>query len=175
MALPPEAHRLQSDHLPTPFSAAQIREGCPVGRTIRVREDAAGEPPAFRRIVFVEADADGAVTEVQATDADGRPHGEPSRGQSTWLDLQRHASQPADATRVDEVEISLSFGDFPCWHYVVQRPDAELRFWFAKDLPGMPVLVEEWTDGALVGSSEMVGNEWGIAVEKDREGSKTRG
>ena len=28
---PPDANRLQPDHLPTPFSAADIRDGCPVG------------------------------------------------------------------------------------------------------------------------------------------------
>lgn len=58
MPMPPAAHRLRPDDLPTPFSAEQIREGCPAERTIRIREETPGEPPTFRRIRFIEADAD---------------------------------------------------------------------------------------------------------------------
>ena len=158
MPLPPESHRLRPDHLPTPFSAAQIRDGCPAGRTILIREETAGEEPSFRRIVFTEVDAETSVQELQATDADGTPIGEPSPGHSTWLDLQRHASQPADATTVDEVRLSLQFGDFDCWLYTVRLTNAELRFWFAKELPGMPVRVEQWADGALTGRTVMIAN-----------------
>jgi hypothetical protein len=159
MPMPPETHRLRPDHLPTPFSAAQIRDACPAGRTIRMREESPGDPPAFHTIQFVAVDADGAVHEVQPTDGEGRPMGEPSQGRSTWLDLQRHASQPADGTTVDEVELTLPFGEFPCWLYSVQAPDARRLFWFAKELPGMPVQVEEWVEGVLTGRSTMVGSE----------------
>jgi hypothetical protein len=159
MGLPPESHRLRPDHLPTPFSAAQIRDGCPAGRTILIREEVAGEAPTFRRIVFTEVDAETSVQVLQATDADGNPLGETSPGRSTWLDLQRHASQPADATIMDEVRLSLPFSDFDCWLYTVQAPDAKIQFWFAKALPGMPVQVEQWVDGALVGRTVMIANE----------------
>jgi hypothetical protein len=159
MALPPESHRLRPDHLPTPFSAAQIRAACPAGRTIRIREDAAGELPSYRRIVFVEVDAETSIQELQSTDADGTPLGEASLGRATWLDLQRHASQPADATTVEEVRLALPFGEFDCWLYTVRAPDAELRFWFAKELPGMPVQVEQRVDGSLTARSLMIANE----------------
>ena len=159
MAPPPESHRLRPDHLPTPFSAAQIREGCPVGRTIRLREESAGEAATFRRIVFTEVDGETSVQELQATDADGTPLGEASPGRSTWLDLQRHASQPAEATTVEEVRLALPFGDFDCWLYTVRAPDAELRFWFAKELPGMPVQIERSVDGVPIGRTVMIANE----------------
>ena len=159
MALPPEAHRLRPDHLPTPFSAAQIRDGCRAGRLIRLREETPGEDPTFRRIRFTEVDADGAVQEFQATDADGSPIGEPSLRRSTWLDLQQHASQPADATTLEEVALTIPVGTLDCWLYAVRRPEAELRFWFAKELPGMPVQVEEWVDAVLTGRSMMLSNE----------------
>jgi hypothetical protein len=159
MPMPPESHRLQPDHLPTPFSAAQIRDGCPVGRTIYMREEVAGAAPSFRRIIFTEVGPDTGAQELQATDADGMPIGEPAPASSTWLALQRHASQPADATTVQEVALTLPFGDFDCWLYTVRRADAELRFWFAKELPGMPVQIEEWVDGALAKRSLMIANE----------------
>ena len=158
MALPPEANRLRPDHLPTPFSATQIRAGCPAGRTVRMREETSGEAPTFRRIRFTDVDEEGAVHEVQATDAAGHPLGDSSLGSSTWLQLQEHASQPADATTVEEVVLALPFGDYDCWLYTVRAPDAELRFWFAKQLPGMPVQVEQWTDGELAGRNVMIAN-----------------
>lgn len=159
MPMPPESHRLRPDHLPTPFSAAQIRAGCPAGRTIRIREDAAGEEPSYRSIVFTGVDAETTTQELQPTDADGRPVGEPMVGHSSWLDLQRHASQPADTTEVAEVALELPFGTFDCWLYTVLRPDAELRFWFAKELAGMPVQIEAWVDGALASRTLMVAND----------------
>ena len=159
MALPPESHRLRADHLPTPFSSAQIRDGCPPGRTIRLREEAAGEAPSFRRIVFTTVDEQMSEQELQVTDAEGTPIGEPASGQSSWLDLQRHASQPADATTVEEVALALPFGDFDCWLYTVRQPGAELRFWFAKELPGMPVQIEQWVDGALAGRTLMIASD----------------
>ncbi len=159
MALPPESHRLRPDHVPTPFSADQIRDGCPAGRTILIREGAAGEEPSFRRIAFTSIDAEASVQDLQAADATGAPVGDASLGRATWLDLQRHASQPADVTTVQEVRLALPFGDFDCWLYTVQRPDAELRFWFAKELPGMPVQIEKWVDGSIARRTLMIGNE----------------
>jgi hypothetical protein len=159
MPLPPEAHRLQPDHLPTPFSAEQIRVGCPVGRTIRMREETQGAEPSYRRIRFIEADAEGALQEFQLTDADGLPIGDPTRRRSTWLDLQRHASQPVHGTSVDEEELGLPFGTFACWRYTVQTPRSEIRFWFAKELPGMPVQIEEHVDDAVTDRSLMIVNE----------------
>lgn len=179
MALPPESHRLRPDHLPTPFSAAEIRAGCPAGRTIRTREETPGEAPTFRRIRFTDVDHETAVQEFQATDAAGHPLGDPSFRSSTWLQLQEHASQPAGASMADEVVLALPFGDFDCWLYTVHAPGAELRFWFAKDLPGMPVQVEEWTDDELAGRSVMIANDeapsWGSPVEKEGSVLKTRG
>ena len=61
MTLPPENHRLQPDRAPTPFSAAQIRSGCPAGRTIRVRSERRDEPTTYRVIRFVDVDDDGAL------------------------------------------------------------------------------------------------------------------
>ena len=124
-----------------------------------MREDAPGEVPTFRRIRFTDVDEETAVQEFQATDAAGHPLGDSTLRSSTWLQLQEHASQPSDATTVDEVVLALPFGAFDCWLYTVRAPGAELRFWFAKQLPGMPVQVEEWTDGGLAGRSVVIAND----------------
>lgn len=85
--------------------------------------------------------------------------GEAAQGDSTWVDLQRHASQPQALTTVEEVPLTLAFGEFDCWLYVTRVPAGERRFWFAKELPGMPVQVEEWVDGALASRSVMIASD----------------
>ncbi|HEY8104252.1 MAG TPA: hypothetical protein VIE18_07030 [Gaiellaceae bacterium] len=159
MSLPPDANRLRPDHLPTPFSAADIRAGCPVGRTIRLQSEAPGGALTFRRIRFVEVDADGAVQEFQSTDAGGLAIGESTRHRSSWLDLQEHASQPASATVIDEVELALPFGTEACWRYTVGGPDESAMFWFAKGRPGMPVQVEQQVGGERVSRSVVISDE----------------
>jgi len=156
MALPPDSHRLQPDHLPTPFSAAQIRDGCPAGRFIVLREEEPGAATTYRQIRFIQTDADGATQAFTPTDADGMPIGPSVERRSTWLELQGHASQPADRTTCEETTVDMAWGTEPCWRYVVTGPDGETRFWFAQRLPGMPVVVESWEHGRLSGRSEMV-------------------
>ncbi|TMB56864.1 MAG: DUF3108 domain-containing protein [Chloroflexi bacterium] len=99
------------------------------------------------------------MQEFQVTDADGLPLGEPARRRSTWLELQRHASQPVEGTSVEEEALTLPFGTYDCWRYTVMPPGSEVRFWFAKELPGMPVQVEERISGNLTGRSLMIANE----------------
>jgi hypothetical protein len=161
MALPPDANRIRADHLPTPFSAADIRAGCPLGRTIRLRSDSRDGEAAFRRIRFVEVDADGAVQEFQTTDADGLPAGEPTRRRSSWLELQEHASQPAAEAVIDEVELTLPLGTEACWRYTVESGDECATFWFAKSRAGMPVQVERRLGGEVVSRSVVVADEEG--------------
>ena len=57
MPLPPDSHRLQPDHLPTPFSADQIRDACQVGRLIRIRMEVPSAPPTYREVRYRSADA----------------------------------------------------------------------------------------------------------------------
>ncbi len=113
----------------------------------------------FRRIRFVEVDADGAVQEFQAINAEGRPIGEPTLRRSSWLDLQHHASQPATGTVIDEVDLALPFGTEVCWRYTVRTRERCVTFWFAKDRAGMPVQVEERVGGELVSRSIVIGDE----------------
>jgi hypothetical protein len=159
MSLPPDANRTRPDHLPTPFSAADIRTACPLGRTIRLRSETPRGEPTYRQIRFVEVDADGAVQEFHATDAGGHPIGEPTRHRSSWLDLQRHASQPTSAAVIDEVVLPLPFGSEACWRYTVSGGEEDVTFWFAKSRAGMPVQVEKRVGGELVSRSVMTADE----------------
>jgi hypothetical protein len=155
MPLPPSSHQLRPDHLPTPFSAEQIRDGSAVGRHIRIRTDA-GDDPTYREIRYLATDADGAIQAFTPTDARGAPIGPSVERRSRWLDLQGHASFPTDRSSIEETSLDLAWGIEPCWLYRVTDGDRETRYWFAQRLPGMPVVVESWVGGERVERREMI-------------------
>jgi hypothetical protein len=155
MPPPPEDHRLRPDHLPTPFSADEIRAASPVGRRIRIRTDA-GAGPTWREIRYLATDADGAVQLFTPTDANGEPIGAGVERRSAWRDLQGHASFPADQATVEEKTLDLAWGTEPCWLYRVSDGETEMRYWFAQRLAGMPVVVETSIDGELTERREMI-------------------
>jgi hypothetical protein len=149
-------HQLRPDHLPTPFSAAQIRDAMRPGNTLRLRLETRGEEPQLRVTRFAETDAEGAVQESQRFTIHGEPLGEPVGRRSTWLELQEHASFPAATTTRTEETIDLEFGRFDGLHYVAVNGDQTEHYWFALALPGMPVKTEDWEGGELLSSMTMI-------------------
>jgi hypothetical protein len=138
-ARPRDPHILKADHAPTPFTAAEIRRGCPTGRTIRLRVEIAGQAPLLSVNRYVQADADGATVERTRFTLDGEPLGEAVQGRETWLDLQAHASFPADRTEITPERIQTPLGLLDCLRYTVTDGATEETFWFAKTAPGMPI------------------------------------
>jgi hypothetical protein len=162
MAVDP--HLLHADHLPTPFTADEIRAACPAGRSLRLRVERAGEPTIIRVSQYVANDLEGTVQESWAEAPDGRRLEPPERERSTWLELQAHASFPADTTERDDETIEIPAGRFACLRYTRKDPDGVWRFWFALDLPGQPVRYEHEVDGAVVSSVTLLENLTGSAV-----------
>jgi hypothetical protein len=156
MPLPPESHRLQPNHLPTPFTGEQIRDASPTGRLIRVRTEAPGEPPTYGQIEYLATDHEGATQVFTPTDPDGQPIGLGVTRQGTWLDLQHHASMPADRTTCEETTRELTWGTELCWLYVTRDGGEETRYWFAQQRPGMPVVVETWAGDRLTERREVI-------------------
>ena len=153
-----DPHQLHPDHLPTPFTAAEIRAGCPPGRTLRFRIERAGEEPVIRVSRYMEVDAEGAVQESWAEDLDGQRRSETERERSTWLELEEHASFPRSITERVEDELSIPAGRFACLRYTRTDPDAVWRFWFARELPGQPVRYEREASGSIVFSATLIDN-----------------
>jgi hypothetical protein len=146
-----EANRLQPEHLPTPFSAAQIRTACPAGRVIIFRIEQAGKEPFLQISTFAAAtETDVRITAHMETPA-GTPLGEPREMRSPWRDLQAHASFPAAVTTVSEETVSVPAGTFRCWIFTVQTaPDTVQCLAFAQDLPGPPIRMTITRAGAEV-------------------------
>jgi hypothetical protein len=156
--MPPDAHRLRPDHHPTPFSADEIRRGCPPGRTIRTRVERAGVEPVIRVTRFVGGDAEGADHEVWTETPTGERVGNVERRRSTWLDFQSHASMPIANTVIGEETIDIPAGAFDCLVYTRTDGDEISTFWFAKSAPGMPLKYESRVSDALVFSSVALEN-----------------
>jgi hypothetical protein len=154
-----DPHQLRPGHLPTPFSADEIRVGCPPGRTVRALIEEAGLEPYVQVTRFVSGDAEGADQEFWREAPDGARLTEPGRRRSTWLDLQGHASMPAATTTITEEDIDIPAGHFACLRYTRREDDGSIAtFWFARSAPGMPLKFEERRGADLVYSSTALEN-----------------
>lgn len=153
-----DPHVLRPDHRPTPFTAAEIRDGSHVGRTVRQVVEAEGVPTVTRIVRWVEKDADGATSDVVVLDATGTEI-ERYRSHSRWLDLQRHASMPIATTTIDRVTLESPMGALECLRYTRLDGDATDTFWFARSMAGMPVRTERAEHGRVVERVTMVADE----------------
>ncbi|MDZ5622422.1 hypothetical protein SFC88_16380 [Nocardioides sp. HM23] len=134
-----DPHVLAPGQAPTPFTAAEIRERCAVGKTIRVLVEIEGEAPYHRVTTYVECDDSGATIRRSTLALDHSPLAEPEIEHVTWLGLQSHASFPAADTTIESERIETALGELDCLRYTVRDGEGEKVLWFAKDLPGMPV------------------------------------
>jgi hypothetical protein len=151
-----DPHVLRPDHLPTPFTAAEIRMACVPGRTVRMLVVASGADPYVGVTRFVSGDEDGADREFWTEAPDGRRLTEPEHGHATWLELQEHASMPSATTTIDEETIDIPAGRYDCLRYVRIDGDTVDTFWFATSAPGTPLRFEQHVKGELVFSSTAI-------------------
>ena len=152
----PDPHVLAPGHAPTPFLAEEIRDASPPGRSIKIRIDVPGETSVYRVNRYVECDQGGATLERTMLALDGSPLGEPDVGPVTWLELQAHASFPADSTTIESERIETEIGTHDCLRYTVSDGSTDEIFWFATDLPGMPIRYLTRTDGEGVTTVSVV-------------------
>lgn len=153
-----DPHQLYPDHLPTPFTAAEIRDACRPGRTLRFAIERPDAEPIVRVTRYVAWDPEGVEQDAWAEGPDGTRVGGPERSRSSWLELQEHASFPAATTRRTEEELRIPAGTFRCLRYDRTDDDGMWRFWFALELPGQPVRFEHEVDGAVVFTSTLLEN-----------------
>ncbi|MCI0345967.1 MAG: hypothetical protein L0221_11075 [Chloroflexi bacterium] len=156
---PDDPHILGPDLLPTPFTADEIRQGCPLGRVIRLLVEHEDEVPSLRMNTFVAADADGATIESQRLSLNGRPMDNATASTTTWRQLQAHAAFPADRTTVRSEELDLGFGLLDCLRYDVVDGATTNTFWFARSAPGQPVRYRTVEDGRVTSTVTMIADE----------------
>lgn len=145
-----DPHVLGPGLAPTPFTADEIRAGCPAGRTIRLLVEDEGEEPYVRFNKFVDCDETGALIERGVAGAAG----ESTR--STWAGLQAHAAFPITATTIEPDTIDIPLGVLECDRYTVSDDDGVSVFWFAPAYPGMPVRFTRQEQGRTIGTTTMI-------------------
>lgn len=147
-------HVLSPDLLPTPFSAAEIRAGNPPGTARRFLVSVDGSV-TLEHSTFLEHPAGLARFEQRSFDLTGAPVGDPTVGEAPWEELQAHASYPRAEATCTDTTCTTAAGLFDTWLYDWREPAhdgqaaARHRVWFAKKVPGPPVLYELVRDGEL--------------------------
>jgi hypothetical protein len=141
---------------PMPYTAAQLREGCPEGRTIVMIEEVADKLPVKRRMRFMVVDDERATIVSEELDERDKPVGDPKTQTATWEELRHHAAFPKEFTIVSEATAETPLGTFPCTRYVVTDGDTRTTACFAKTLPGPPVELQIEKAGKLVMTLTMV-------------------
>jgi len=138
--------------LPTPFTAARLRSGHPVGLRTRWRRGSAGTAPVSYGLEVVRSDVDG----VSFQQDDG------STFDASWAELRDHAAFPVGSTTwEDEVRVEVPAGSFLTRRYDVARDGGLAVFWFDLDLPGPPVKMELRKGGEVVEFMELLSREQG--------------
>jgi hypothetical protein len=143
-----DPHILGPGILPTPFTAAEIREETGSGTTIRLRIEHPDGTVGERMNRFRDTDAEGATLERWATD-------DPDAvvaSRVTWAELQAHAAFPTDGTSVSTEALETPFGTLDCRRYdTAEEPGGPVAsFWFSLAHPGMPVRFEVAVGGGVM-------------------------
>ena len=132
---------------PAPFSWEEIRAATKAGRTYRYRVEMPGKPARERVLTFTKVDDDGCEIFTGS--------GEPKR--KGWVALQKDEEFPKDRSKTYEESIKIPGGKFDCVVYEVRGKDGEVStYYFAKSLPGAPVLFWSEVDGKRVRTTTLL-------------------
>jgi hypothetical protein len=140
---------LQPGHAPTPFTAGEIKDGCPAGRTIGMLIEPRDGDPYLTINRFVTVDDDGADHEVKSLTMDGEEIDPPAQLRTKWREFQAHASFDAEQTEIASEVLETRMGELRCKRYTVTDGPTSDVYWFAVDKPGMPVKVETTAPGGV--------------------------
>lgn len=157
-----------SEHAPTPFTAAQIRGASADGREWVFLLEGLGKPAMHLRMKMSAVGDEGvAMTRSIADASTGEALGEEDTNTSTWPELVAHAEYPVGSTTVEDDTIEVPAGQFDAIHYTVtEEADGEktvTEAWFARTLPGPPVLMWVHVDGTQVTSMTLLKHTPGAA------------
>jgi hypothetical protein len=155
---PPAAAPSADVPAPYPFTVAEIRAGCPLGRVVEYRVEKAGAPASVERWEFTPLDDQTVKVVTTDFDAAGNPSGAPQTETDKWTDLHEHGRFPQSATTISNESLSLPAGTFDVMKYVVTKGDTVKTVWFARTLPGPPVKLEIAKGGQVVMAMTMEAN-----------------
>lgn len=156
--------------LPTPFTPNQIRIGMPRGTHIRFEIGSLDQAPVVSDWRVLDATETDMELEESMVGPDGAPIGEAHRQRYTWVELCQHAAFPADKAVRMEAQVQTPHGTLPAWLYEVKSVDADgtpyiERYYFARAMPGPPVLVEASRGSVVLSRMKMVSNAVEVPID----------
>jgi ATP-dependent Clp protease ATP-binding subunit ClpA len=124
----------------SPFTADQIKDATKTGRSYRYRVEA-NRRREIEVITFKSVEGEHAELETRTETEDGKELDKATK-RITWEELRKHAAFPKSQVTTREETITVPAGKFDCVVYVVKDPRSSetSSFFFAKSLPGAPVL-----------------------------------
>ena len=145
--------------LPTPYTAAQIRDSFRLGLTIVVRTT--GEThESFTRHAVTGWSEDAMMLTSTPVDAAGEPVGESRTMNAKWTDLLEHARFSADGARRRRARQVTPLGRLPGWLYRVRQDDGNTAVYFFPDsTPGMPVVFGQKRGTQWITRNEQISRE----------------
>jgi hypothetical protein len=133
-----------------PFSVEQLQEGCRPGRSSTYHMEIANRSPYFEVTRYVKANEAEVHIESQRLSASGAPRGNQVKAHSTWKAMSERGWYPDEWTVITDERVETPAGAFDCRVYeVTSHGETVDRYYFARDLPGPPVLHTRHVDGAL--------------------------
>jgi len=142
---------------PYPFTPESIRERCIEGMVLTFRIVARGEQPVFQYMRFYDWTEAAVNVELRRESSTGKLLEPVSDQRETWTQLRNHAQFPSVATVRLREKLTTPAGEWNCWVYVVVGAEGgTTRFWFADQLPGPPVLLDQEQDGERIMRMELI-------------------
>ncbi len=149
-----------------PYTAEQIRDATRAGRTYVFALEADGVPAKRRILRFLGADTSGALVESETSNPDGSQATSEPASHATWEELRDHAAFPRAMVTRSEAVAKTRIGELDCFVYTLKGKDgATTTFYFAKSMPGPPVLLSTERGGKVVEKSELVEYKSGGAAD----------
>jgi len=146
--------------LPTPFTAAQIRDAWQPGLVLRFENSGADQETTIAVWTVVSQSETEGTTHFSTFQADGTtPMEAAAQSTSTWEELQNHASFPASHAMRQAVPLDTAMGAMPGVRYTVEDPEepgTTQIFEFADAFPGPPVLHQVKADDQVVKQMKMI-------------------
>jgi hypothetical protein len=110
-----------------------------------------GEPTTILRMEFVRVAPDQVTIRRTVATESGEILNGPTDLTSTWTELRSHALWPAKDMSITEDTVEVPAGRFDALLYDVRELSEEgpmrTKAWFAKSLPGAPVLMKVDVEG----------------------------
>ncbi|MEZ5594780.1 MAG: hypothetical protein R3E84_00050 [Pseudomonadales bacterium] len=147
--------------LPTPFSAAEIRDGWPEGFWLDTRQVTPQGERISRTIVTRWGQEDVTMVDVEfdgATEPTAEQISAATPSTTTWDELEAHARFDTSRSSRERHRRTTALGvDLDGWLYRVEgRQGGVSWFFFADDFPGSPVFYWQTKDGLTLFEAEQV-------------------